>query len=510
MKQHWQETLKQLLLGDNSYCHLATPISEQQSIAAYIKANQGTLMTEWIAREQDGNTTYWYILYYCRFHWICSISQLNPQRPVISDLSSFFPVANRLQRAIYDLTKIATQRSQDERPWLSHGHHKTGILNPHTASNRHASSHYHFHKVSGDGVHEVPVGPVHAGVIEPGHFRFSAVGERVLKLEERLGYTHKGIHQLLIGKTIPEASRLLARVSGDTTVAYSLAFALACEKQLGIHIDNNTAMLRTVLLERERLINHIGDIGAIINDTGFASLCSQFLILKETLVRENEMLIGHRYMMDSIIPTQSIDAWSESVVHKLLAQLGNTQSELTTLQIICARHYGLQDRLRTTGIVSQETALSLGLLGVAAKASGVSIDARVAEPYYDSSQNKFTPINTTAGDVAARVHVRFQEALQSIEIIKHLLTTQPKAALQPQAQAGPAPLTFSLSCVEGWRGPICVAVKLTPQQRIAWCHFHDPSWQNWLAIEYAVIDNIIADFPLINKSFNLSYSGQDC
>ncbi len=145
-------------------------------------------------------------------------------------------------------------------------------MNPNTISNRRTNTAYHFNKISGDGVHEVPVGPVHAGIIEPGHFRFSVVGERVLQLEERLGYTHKGIHQLLIGKSLSEASRLIGRVSGDSTVAYSYAFALACEQQLDSQIDMGTSIMRTVLLERERLINHIGDIGAIINDTGFASL----------------------------------------------------------------------------------------------------------------------------------------------------------------------------------------------------------------------------------------------
>jgi len=505
MKSDWHIKLSQLPQNQASNLHLSVAISEQQAIAEYIKAHQGVLITEWVALENT-NKTYWTILYYYQSHWICVSSPLNPKRPSIIDLSVVFPVCNRLQRALYDLTKITTKHAQDKRPWLSHGYFKTGVLNSNAASSRHADTTYHFNKVSGDGVHEVPVGPVHAGIIEPGHFRFSVVGERVLKLEERLGYTHKGIHQLLIGKSLLEASRLMGRVSGDSTVAYSYAFALACEQQLACPIDANTCIMRTVLLERERLINHIGDIGAIVNDTGFASLASQFSILKETLVRENAALTGHRYMMDIIVPNQPLEKWDHPTIKALLSQLDITLTELATLQSLCRRHHGLQDRLKTTGIVTQETALSLGLLGVAAKASGLALDVRSSQRKALYADIHFTPITETTGDVAARVAVRFQEAKQSIEIIKSLLT-KPQTPDVNSNNTIKSPL--GVGCVEGWRGPVSVVLTLTSDHHIAWCHFHDPSWQNWLALEHAVIGNIIADFPLINKSFNLSYSGQD-
>jgi len=506
MKTHWQAVLSQL--HQNPYQRVSVAVSEQQVVAECIKANQGVLITEWISSETTTNETYWYVLYYYQLQWVCVCSLLHPKRPVIDDLSAIFPVANRLQRAIYDLTKITTKNSQDKRPWLSHGYFKTGILNPKATSNRHANTIYPFNKVSGDGVCEVPVGPVHAGIIEPGHFRFSVVGERILKLEECLGYAHKGIHQLLIGKTLLEASRLIGRVSGDSTVAYSYAFALACEQQSDTQIDVETTVIRTILLERERLINHIGDIGAIINDTGFTSLATQFSILKEELVRENAALTNHRYMMDAIVPNQKIEKWHDITINLGFTQLNTTLSELSTLQDICRQHHGLQDRFKTTGMIRQETASFLGLLGVTAKASGVKLDTRLAQQNSLYSALNFTPITETTGDVAARVSIRFQEAKQSIEIIKRLLTEQQTFNVQTHHKITESSL--SIGSVEGWRGPVSVILKLTPDHRIAWCHFHDPSWQNWLALEYAVLDNIIADFPLINKSFNLSYSGQDC
>jgi len=508
MKHEQQEIFGQSSNASTAPLNITVAVSEQTVIAEYIKSNGGVLITEWIAPDQHTQATWWYVLYLHQSRWICVQSALHPKRPAIHDLSLFFPVANRLQRAIYDLTKIAAKNSQDKRPWLSHGYFKTGLLNPHTRSNQYANTRYHFKKVSGDGVHEIPVGPVHAGVIEPGHFRFSVVGERVLKLEERLGYTHKGIHQLLIGKTPQEANKLIGRVSGDTTVAYSYAFALACEKQSGIQVETDSAIMRSVLLERERLVNHIGDIGAIINDTGFSGLAAQFSILKEILVRENATLTGHRYMMDAIVPNQTMDKWNNDIINGLLKQLAVITSELSTLQHIYSHHHGLQNRLQTTGVISRETARCSGLLGVAAKASDVALDVRAVNQYFPYTEIDFIPVTETGGDVTARVNVRFRECQQSIKMIDYFLRMMRQSTRQPLSKP-PAQSDIGIGCVEGWRGPVCVAVRIDPNHRIAWCHFHDPSWQNWLALEHAVIDNIVADFPLINKSFNLSYSGQD-
>ncbi len=491
-----------------AYQYLSVDIRLQYPLAKEIKSQNGLLLTEWIAFDSSSNETNWYVLYYYQAYWLCIVSRLNPKRPMLIDLSEAFPINERLHRAIHDLTKIPTKKAKDKRAWLNHGHFKMGILNPYSKSSRFAKLHYVFNKVSGEGVHEIPVGPVHAGIIEPGHFRFSIVGERILKLEDRLGYTHKGIHSLLINKSMSEAASLLGRVSGDTTVAYAYAFALACEKQLGFEIDAKTKCIRAILLERERLINHIGDIGAIINDTGFISLAMQFSILKEKLVRENKLLTHHRYMMDAISPQQYMTMWDKSIVHDLLNHLNDVKKQLFQLEQIYHDHHGLQDRLKTTGILTHTLAQSLGVLGIIAKASGIAIDARASCTLYPYSEIDFTPITAETGDVAARVYVRFRECLQSIDMIEQFLQLEFNNCTQALDIDQSSTEKISIMCVESWRGPICIAVQLH-DTKVSWCHFHDPSWQNWPALSHAVMNNIVADFPLINKSFNLSYSGED-
>lgn len=485
-----------------------TDIAEQVSYAEAIKLQHGVLLTQWVAEDLTSNTTQWYVLYHYKNHTLCLMSTLRGRRPFLIDLSEFFPVASRLQRAIHDLTKIKSKKMKDRRPWLNHGYFPIGVLNPHQTSKRYAKKSYPFGKISGDGVHEIPVGPVHAGVIEPGHFRFSVVGEHIIKLEERLGYTHKGIHSLLLNKSITDATKLIARVSGDSTVAYGYAFALACEQSLGFTPDRATQCMRAVLLERERLINHIGDIGAIVNDTGFVSLATQFSMLKEKLVRENEKLTGHRYMMDSITACQELPLWSETVMAKIKQQLTMLRADILELMRICERHHGLQDRVKTTGILDYDTACSLGVIGFLAKASGISIDSRTASNIYPYSDIDFMPVTAKTGDVGARMHVRFEEALQSIGLIEQfLLMSKTYSSSKKQAQVDAN--RIAIACVEGWRGTVVIALKLQ-EAKVMWCHFHDPSWQNWQALSYAVMNNIVADFPLINKSFNLSYSAVDC
>jgi len=501
MQRECLKLLKNHMQSPGHHC-LEVDSQIQADIAHYLKTHGAVLLTEWITPKD------WYVLYLQNKALICIQSKLHPTRPALTDLSHDFPVTNRLQRAIYDLTKIPTQHAQDKRPWLNHGYFPTGVLNAHARSQRSCQQSYPFNKVAGDGVHEIPVGPVHAGVIEPGHFRFSVVGERILKLEERFGYTHKGIHQLLLNQDIQQGAKLISRVSGDSTVAYAYAYALACEDALNHSINPQTQIMRTVLLERERLINHIGDMAAIVNDAGMPSLQSQFSILKETLVRDNQQLTGHRYMMDAIMPCQNIPLWNSDTITTVLWTLNKIQKQLHELKQICDHHHGLQDRLKTTGGLSIETAKQLGVIGFTARASGLKLDMRQGNTHYPYSALNITALTESNGDVAARMNLRFKECHQSIDVIHRLFDMVDQASTTNEPHATTTDFPFGVGIVESWRGPVCVAVALEHDQ-IQWCHFHDPSWQNWLALEYAVIGNIVADFPLINKSFNLSYSGQD-
>jgi Ni,Fe-hydrogenase III large subunit len=367
---------------------------------------------------------------------------------------------------------------------------------------------YAFVSVQGDGVHEIPVGPVHAGIIEPGHFRFSVVGERVLRLEERLGYVHKGIEKRFETLGIHDGHKLAGRVSGDSTVAFAWAYAMAAEGAAGVTPPPRALWLRALFLERERIANHLGDLGYLANDAGLAFGLAQMSRLKEDWLRTNAALFGHRYLMDRVIPggvSTDLDAAGIEVLH---AQIEQLRPEVNRLRDIFDEHPGLQDRLMGTGCVTTELALRLGLIGLAGRASGIALDVRVQmrpAPYDELGVNMVTQ---TGGDVAARVAVRFEDVFESLELCRKIIKRLPESQI---AVLFPSPPDGSrgLGWVEGWRGEVIVALEAGANGALRRVHPHDPSWQNWPVLEHAVIGNIVPDFPLINKSFNLSYSGQD-
>ena len=434
-----------------------------------------------------------------------------PDAPVHPDLSAVFPSAARLQRAAHDMVGLRALGA-DERPWLRHSAWPAAFFplraGQPVPSSPTPSDSYAFVRVEGDGVHEIPVGPVHAGVIEPGHFRFSVVGEKVLRLEERLGYVHKGIEKRFEGMTLAEGARLAARVSGDSAVAFSWAYAMAAEAITGTQVPPRALALRALLLERERIANHLGDLGALGNDAGLAFGLSQFLRLKEDLLRINAEVWQARYPMDAIIVGGVADDVPFPAIPPLLDSMASLERELLRLRDIYDNHAGLQDRFMDAGRVAGELARHLGIVGLAARASGQAQDwrATLRMPPYDSLT--VAPVVRQQGDVAARVAVRFEEALVSLQLCRELLADMPAGEIG--VPLGPVrDGALGLGGVEGWRGPVLVALRAGADGRVLRCHPHDPSWHNWPALEYAVIDNIVPDFPLINKSFNLSYSGHD-
>ena len=437
---------------------------------------------------------------------------LRPEAPIYADLSEIFPNASRLQRAAYDMVGIRALGG-DSRPWLRHAAWPSdvfplrhdAVLTPTSPSD--TATEYDFVRVQGDGVHEIPVGPVHAGTIEPGHFRFSVVGEKVLRLEERLGYAHKGIEKRFEGLSAMDGAHLAARVSGDSTVAYAWAYAMAIEALTGTTPSPRALTLRAVLLERERLANHLGDLGALGNDAGFAVGLAQFSRLKEDLLRANAVAWGQRYPMDAIVPGGVRDDVSDDAAKALVANLDAIALEIGRLREIYDNHAGLQDRFMGAGRVTTELAARLGLVGLAARASGCTQDWRSSLPVLPYTQGSCPAIVRTQGDVAARVAIRFDEAIASIALCRRWLSDLPDGAIS--IPLGIATSDLGIGGVEGWRGPVLVAVRLDTSGHVRRCHPHDPSWHNWPALEHAIIDNIVPDFPLINKSFNLSYSGHD-
>lgn len=434
----------------------------------------------------------------------------HPRYPSIADL---FPSAVRMQRAAYDLVGIHADESPDHRKWLRHGAWPGGtfpLRKEFDAASRFpaAPDHYPFVKVEGEGVHEIPVGPVHAGTIEPGHFRFSIVGEKILRLEERLGYKHKGIEKRFESMTLMEGARLAGRVSGDSTTAFAWAYAMAVEGASGIEVPPRAAALRGALLELERIANHLGDLGYLGNDVSLAFGFFQFWRLKEDLLRASGAAFGHRYLMDVIVPGGVARDLGAGEALQLVNVLDRIEAEVRGLRAIYDEHAGVQDRFMTTGEVSAELAARLGLTGLPARASGIRRDLRADHPCAPYDALGVRVAVQEAGDVAARVAVRFDELFESTRLLRVLLGRLPDGPVRTDI-APPPPGKLGVGWVEGWRGEILVALDTAADGRIHRLHPHDPSWQNWPLLERAVLGNIVPDFPLINKSFNLSYSGQD-
>jgi Ni,Fe-hydrogenase III large subunit/Ni,Fe-hydrogenase III component G len=445
---------------------------------------------------------------------------LDRGRDTYPDLSALFPYANRMQRCVADLLGLAAEGAADTRPWLNHGawpadHFPLRI--EHRGGGRFADrevADYPFVRVDGDGVHEIPVGPVHAGIIEPGHFRFSIVGEKVLRLEQRLGYKHKGIERRFTQLAPLEAHRLAGRVSGDSTVAFAWAYCMALESIAQVRIPPRAESLRALMLERERVASHLGDLGALGNDAALAFGLAQFSRLREDWLRASNEAFGHRLMMDRLVPGGVACDVDAAQADRMRRHCDLLEREVLALRAVYDEHAGLQDRFMTTGRVSAPLAAQLGLTGIAGRASGRVADLRCDHPWppYDTlGVNRATH---TDGDVAARVAVRFDELIESLRLIRalcagldalddRLVRVEPASTLRAGWGAG---------WVEGWRGEVFVALETEERDggiRIRRCHCHDPSWQNWPVLEHAVIGNIVPDFPLINKSFNLSYAGHD-
>lgn len=419
--------------------------------------------------------------------------------------------AIRLERTVHDLFGLVPDGAPDLRPWLDHGH--WGVRHPLGGKRREEpaapeSQDYKFLPVEGEGLHQIPVGPVHAGVIEPGHFRFTVNGETVVRLEARLGYTHKGIESLMQGASLSRGVELAGHVSGDSTIAYALGFSRAAEIALGLEAPARARHLRALMAELERLANHLGDIGAICNDASFALMLAHCGVLRERVLRASEVAFGHRLMRGNILPggvASDLTMEGIAAIRELLTKIETKFPELISLY---DNTTSLQDRTVTTGTLSFKLARRFGTGGYIGRASGRYFDARKAFAYAPYDQLSFTVPVFTEGDVNARVWVRIREVEESLSMIRQLLDTLPEGPLaipvEPAGKTGEG-----IAMVEGFRGDILVWLRLASDGTIARCHLRDPSWFQWPVLEAAVEGNIVADFPLCNKSFNCSYSGHD-
>jgi Ni,Fe-hydrogenase III large subunit len=433
-----------------------------------------------------------------------AVLELSCRGGVFPSVAARHPPAMRLERALSDLTGLIADGAPDPRPWLDHGQwavrHPLGAAEAATGP-----APYAFLAAEGQSLHQIPVGPVHAGIIEPGHFRFTASGETVVRLEERLGYVHRGVQARMLGADLDHAAQLAGRVSGDSTVAYGIAFARAAEDALNVEAPARAQWLRALMAELERLANHLGDIGAVCNDAAFALMHAHCAVLREQILRTAEAAFGHRLMMDRVTPggvRVDLDADGAAAIATLVQVVRERFPLLVDLYDDTA---SLQDRSVGTGIVGRDLVERFGAGGFVGRASGRPFDARAdfACPPYDGLAFE-VPVRDE-GDVNARVWVRIDEVRQSLGLIEQILAGLPQGAI---AAALPTGDGEGLALVEGFRGDVFVWARLEGG-RVGGVCLRDPSWFQWPLLEAAIEGNIVADFPLCNKSFNCSYAGVD-
>jgi len=431
----------------------------------------------------------------------CLVSATDPALESLAYLS--FPLS-RFEREMRDLYGIRPLGHPRPRRLVRHAHWPQGWYpmraDAGPAPEFEAAGRFPFVTVGGAGVYEIPVGPVHAGLIEPGHFRFSVVGETVLRLKARLWFVHRGLEKLFETRPMTDAVDLAERVSGDSTVAHALAHSLAVEDAVGIEVPDEVHRLRALLVELERLYNHATDIGALANDVGFSLANAHAQRIREQLLRLNAAVTGHRLMRGAIRP--GAVALQELPNVKALRSIAADLAEVSELTLA---NSVVRDRFTGTAVLSCDDARALGCLGYVARASGLRTDARIDHP---TTSLPVAEVGSTDGDVLARYTVRRDEFSASVELVSHLVdsSTGPldfatDVPVVPGARSG-------VGIVEGWRGTIVHRVEID-DSHFTRAKIVDPSWFNWPALPVAMADTIVPDFPLANKSFNQSYAGND-
>jgi Ni,Fe-hydrogenase III large subunit/Ni,Fe-hydrogenase III component G len=442
------------------------------------------------------------------------LDRAHPQVPTLAGLSF---VASRFERELSDLFGIEPVGHPQPRRLVLHQHWPEG-WHP----MRHESTgapemvvdagSFPFIPVEGTGVYEIPVGPVHAGLIEPGHFRFWVVGETILRMKARLWFVHKGIERLCEGKDVSSGLDIAERISGDTAVGHGLAYCMAVEDALHTQVPEEARQLRSLLLELERLYNHVADIGALCNDVGFGLAQAWALSLRERLLRLNRTVTGHRLLRGGVVPGGARVRQLPSAVD--VAEIAHRFEELVDLIVSSAL---VMERFAGTAVLDESHARDLGVIGIVGRASGLPFDARVAHPSADPGAD-FSPATQTGGDVLARYSVRVDEVRASLSLLDRLsayegsldaVTRQSNRRGSHPTDGESGPTEGGVGIAEGWRGAVVHRVALDDQGRLARVKVVDPSFLNWPALPVCLSDTIVPDFPLANKSFNLSYAGND-
>jgi Ni,Fe-hydrogenase III large subunit/Ni,Fe-hydrogenase III component G len=440
-------------------------------------------------------------------------ARVSATQPQFTSLSNAFPAVNWQEREIQDLFGMRLLGHPNPRRCALHDdwpkvHPLRRDFDLHTQLPPFEGERHHFRKVEGEGVFQVPVGPVHAGIIEPGHFLFSVAGEPVLYLQLRMFYTHKGTEKLFESMPVGRAVFLAESVSGDTSFGHGTAFCHALERVTGVEVPPRARCIRTVCLELERLYNHIADIGAIATDVAFVIANAHAMRLKERVLRLNEHLTGNRLLRSMVCPGGVRRDWDGEQLAAIDDALRHLEGEFRSLVDLVLSSSSTRDRLEGTGVLTPQVAADLGIVGVAGRASGFAFDLRRDFPHEAYDRVKVNVPVYTEGDVQHRMQVRIDEVTESLRLIREVLSSMPTGEVKVPMPPLPED-EVALGYTEGWRGEIFYWIHTAPDGRLRRCKIKDPSLQNWPALSEAILGNIVPDFPVVNKSFNLSYSGTD-
>ncbi|MDD5656633.1 MAG: NADH-quinone oxidoreductase subunit C [Elusimicrobia bacterium] len=429
-------------------------------------------------------------------------------------LAQLFPVAALFERELREFFGVRFEGHPDPRRLLLHELWPEGAFplrkdfKPEAAAALPAAPPYAFVPVEGEGVFEIPVGPVHAGIIEPGHFRFSVAGEPIIRLEARLGYVHRGIEKLAEGARAPQGLRLAERVSGDNAFAHSLAYCQAWERLAGVEVPRRAAVLRVVGSELERMHCHLADIAGIATDVGFPFGAMQALRLRELVLRRAAAWCGDRFLKGINAPGGVRCDLDAVRARELASFVKESARGFAELKRLLGETDSLMDRVEGTGELPRRVAEDLGGVGPAARASGVDLDLRRDLPYAAYADIPIPVAVRPEGDVGARMAVKFEEFERSADAVVRAL-----GALSEGPCGGPipegAPGAEGMGWAESPRGEVLYWLRMGPEGTIARLKIKDPSFVNWPLLPWAVRGDIVPDFPLVNKSFNLSYAGND-
>jgi Ni,Fe-hydrogenase III large subunit/Ni,Fe-hydrogenase III component G len=442
---------------------------------------------------------------------------VGPSNPAYPSIAAKHPVANWFEREVMDFFGIVPEGHPNPARVALHDDWPEGVFAlrkdfaADTIVPRAPGESHPFRPVTGEGVFQIPVGPVHAGVIEPGHFRFGVAGEPVLYLQLRLFYVHKGIEKRFERLPWRHGLLLAESVSGDTAVGHALAYAHAVERLAGVTVPARARALRVLLLELERMYNHTADIGALATDVAFLVPAARAQAMREGLVRLQDQLFGTRLLRGTIALGGVKRDLSAQGADALREHLRGFQRQFDDLIRLLVDAGTFTDRVDATGILSTQVARDLGIVGVAARASGVDADLRRDHPHDGYEDLSFAVPIEDGGDVRARLMVRAREVGQSIAIVRQVLDRLPGAPAELLASLPSQlpPNASALGWAEVWRGPCTHWVATDERGEISRVKVTDPSFLNWPGLAQAVPGNIVPDFPVINKSFNLSYSGND-